>query len=279
MQPAVDSYSYHRFFGEIRSGESDPGIRWSQFDLIEETARIDAGLISLETCFFPEEDGFWEELTAELDRLDLERAVAWGAPRGLKRGTDPDAVEDLMSTLERTPGIGASHLRIVLGGPADFRAEPESEALERMIPVLRRVLGAADQIGVTVSAETHCDFTISALDELVGRLDGRLGVVLDTANVVRIGADLLESTRRLAPHVQMLHLKDIRLAEADIGEPAGWWPCVPLGRGDLDVAGVLAVLTSGGFAGPACVEVADVPADADERQIVREGLDWLRTRI
>jgi hypothetical protein len=48
MQPGVDSYSYHRFFGEIRSGESDPGNRWSQFDLIEEMARIDSDLVSLE---------------------------------------------------------------------------------------------------------------------------------------------------------------------------------------------------------------------------------------
>lgn len=188
----------------------------------------------------------------------------------------PDAVDDLMRKLERTPAIGASQLRIVLGGPADFGAEPEGEALERMIPVLQGVLGVADQIGVTVSAETHCDFTIPALCELVDRLDGRLGVVLDTANVVRIGADLLESTRHLAPHVRMLHLKDIQIAEADIGDPAGWWPCVPLGSGDLDVAGALSVLTSAGFAGPACVEVADVPAGADEREIVRKGLEWLR---
>lgn len=277
MQPGVDSYSYHRFFGEIRGGESDPGIRWSQFDLIEEMVRIDAGLVSLETCFFPEGDAVWAEMAAELDRCGLERAVAWGAPRGLKRGTDPDAAEDLMKTLELTTVLGASELRIVLGGPADFGAEAEGEALDRLAPILGRVLDAAHQMGVAVSAETHCDLTISALSELVDWLGGRLGVVLDTANVVRIGADLLEATRRLAPHVRMLHLKDIRLAEADVGDPAGWWPCVPLGSGDLQVAEALSILSGAGFAGPACVEVADVPAGADEREIVRQGLERLQT--
>ena len=34
MRVGIDTYSYHRFFGEIRKGEQDPGIRWTTWDFL-----------------------------------------------------------------------------------------------------------------------------------------------------------------------------------------------------------------------------------------------------
>lgn len=279
MIPGVDSYSYHRFFGEIRTGESDPGQRWTQLDLLDEVVDLGSRLVSLETCYFPDSAGFWDELAEALDERDLDCAVAWGAPRGLRRGTDWEAARDLMATVPRVARLGATELRIVLGGPADLSVEPERDVLDRVVPLLVDVVSEADGHGVRISVETHCDLTLGAVEQLMDRMAGRLGIVLDTANVVRIGSDLLDATRRLSPFIRMLHLKDVILSEADLGDPGGWWPCVALGSGDLDVAGMLAVLRQEGFEGPACVEVADVRPGDSERQIVRDGLGWLRTEL
>jgi len=104
-------------------------------------------------------------------------------------------------------------------------------------------------------------------------------VVLDTANVVRVGSDLMEATRLLAPLTDMVHVKDLDLSEADSGNPGGWWPCTSLGQGDLDLPGVLAELRSSGFDGLACVELATLPSGSQEDNMVKESITWLREPV
>ena len=55
-------------------------------------------------------------------------------------------------------------------------------------------------------------------------------------------------------------MKDLDLSDAGFGDPGGWWPCMSLGAGDLDLHGVLAELRSVGFAGLLCLELATLPA-------------------
>ena len=101
-------------------------------------------------------------------------------------------------------------------------------------------------------------------------------MVLDTANVVRVGSDLMEATRLLARTTDMVHMKDLDLSDAGFGDPGGWWPCTSLGAGNLDLHGVLAELRSVGFSGLLCVEVATLPAGSDEDRMVAESVAWLR---
>lgn len=279
MQIGIDTYSYHRFFGEIRDGESDPGTRWSTWDFIDRSIELGVDGVSLETCYLTlDVPGYTAELGRRLDEAGLDRVLAWGHPGGLEVGKSEAKTEDLIAALDHSVTIGGSLMRIVLGTYTHWQLEPEAESIERLEPVLRRVAREAEQRGIALAIETHCVLSVEGLAELIERVaSDNLGVVLDTANVVRVGSDLLEATERLAPFTRMLHIKDLDLSEASFGNPGGWWPCVPLGRGDLDLVGSLDILHKANFDGLSCVELATLPAGSDEDLAVAESVAWLRS--
>ena len=96
MKVGVDSYSYHRLYGEIYPNQVDPGRRWDFAQCIEETVRVGGAGISLETCFMPRFDAdYLAQLKDALDANNLERMVAWGHPDGLEGGKKPEAAREM----------------------------------------------------------------------------------------------------------------------------------------------------------------------------------------
>ena len=278
MRVGIDTYSYHRFFGEIRDGETDPGTRWSTSDFVDRSIELGVDGVSLETCYLTlDVPGYTAGLRQRLDEAGLERVLAWGHPGGLEVGKSDAKVDDLLKAVDHSVTIGAGLMRIVLGTYTHWQLEPETESIERLEPVLRRVTQEAAEQGVDLAIETHCVLSVEGLAELIERVaSDSLGVVFDTANVVRVGSDLVEATRRLAPFTRMLHIKDLDLSEASFGDPGGWWPCVPLGQGDLDLAGSLDILQQANFDGLSCVELATLPEGTNEDSAVAERVAWLR---
>ena len=191
-------------------------------------------------------------------------------------GRSAAANQRMLQALPVAAAAGCGLVRIVVGTFTHWGLEPEAPMLDRVVPLVAKGCERAADLGMELAIETHCDLTLDALSELLDRV-GRddLGVVLDTANLVRIGEDLCEGTRRLAPFVRMLHVKDLLLAEADFGDPGGWWPCCALGEGDLDLKGALGELRAGGFDGLACVEVGTLPAGSNEDELVARSVNWL----
>lgn len=278
MRLGLDSYSYHRYFGELREGEEDPGIRWSHEEFMGRAGELGLDGVSLETCYLPmSEAGLAERLAGEADEHGLDLALAWGHPGGLQMGRSPEAVGDMLETLPIAAAAGCDLVRIFVGTYTHWGLEPSAAVLDRVVPQVIEACERAAELGMELALETHCDLTLDALCELLARV-GRddLGVVLDTANLVRIGEDLVAATRRLAPFARMLHVKDLLLADADFGNPGGWWPCCALGEGDLDLDGAFAELRSAGFDGLACVEIGTLPAGSDEDEVVARSVDWLR---
>ena len=171
-------------------------------------------------------------------------------------------------------------MRLVVGTFTHWGREPPHVSVDRLVPRVQAACRQAAEVGVRLSIETHTALPVEALAELVRRVDApNLGVVLDTANVVRVGSDLMEATRLLAPLTDMVHMKDLDLSDAGFGDPGGWWPSTSLGAGDLDLRGVLAELRSVGFEGLVCVELATLPPGSDEDRIVAESVDWLREAV
>ena len=79
MKIAIDSYCYHRYFGEWYEGlQTDPGSRITVFDFLERAQHFDVQGVSLESCFVPfDEPGVLKNLRDELDRKNLARVWAW----------------------------------------------------------------------------------------------------------------------------------------------------------------------------------------------------------
>ncbi len=278
MRLGLDSYSYHRYFGELREGEEDPGIRWSHEDFMRRAGELGLDGVSLETCYLPMDDpALAERLAAQAAEGGLELVLAWGHPGGLRMGTSAAANQRMLKALPVAAAAGCSLVRIVVGTFTHWGLEPEGPVLDRVVPLVTEACERAADLGMELAIETHCDLTLDALCELVDRV-GRddLGVVLDTANLVRIGEDLCEGTRQLARFTRMLHVKDLVLENADFGIPGGWWPCCALGDGDLDLDGALGELRAAGFDGLACVEVATLPVGSNEDELVARSVDWLR---
>ena len=277
MRVGVDSYSFHRFFGELRAGEDGVETSWNTVDFISTVKEMGVDGVSLETCFFENEKDIWNDLEDISRQGDIELVIAWGHPYGLEMGLSRDAFLEIQETISRSADAGIFLIRIVIGTYIHWNKEHPKETVERTVPILVDLCNQAERLGVEIAVETHCDLPVNYLLKLLKRVNSpSLGIVLDTGNIVRIGEDLQDSTRLLAPYAKMVHVKDLIMDNAPIGDPGGLWLSPSIGEGDLDIKGCLTQLSNIGFEGMACVEIGSIPSGCDEVQMVRKGIDWLR---
>jgi sugar phosphate isomerase/epimerase len=278
---AIDSYSYHRYFGEVYAGiETDPGRRMNMDEFLQRAGELGVAGVSLESCFFPRIDaGTIAQLREALDARGFERVWAWGHPHGLRSGTDPAAADDLVRHIAIARDIGAQVMRICCGGrrtrPADWQSHRDA-----LLPLLRSVVGPAEEHGVVLAIENHIDLLADELVELITTIDSPwLGVCLDTANNLRMLEDPQVAAKKLAPYARATHVKDITAKGGDPREFA-FWPSVPLGRGVIDLATIFAYLREAGYAGLLALEIDYLhPAYSDDAQAVAQSIDYMRTLL
>jgi sugar phosphate isomerase/epimerase len=275
----VNQFSYHRYFGEVTQWETDPGIRWTVADFIRRAASLQVDAVSLQTHYLNSED--LRFVKDECLKYNLTGILEWGHPDGLKMGTSPEAASQLRKWLRTTSLLGGKLVRIVAGYPTYRGREPIVAQMERLTPLLREVCREAADLGVVLALENHADFTPLELVELIGRVGApNLRATFDTGNCVRLGADLMDSTRRIAPLTEIVHLKDLWILENSRGDPNASWPSAPLGQGMLDVPGVLAALHQRAFDGYLLIEMAHMHSRwPDEDQAVAESVLWLRKAL
>jgi sugar phosphate isomerase/epimerase len=278
VRPGVDSYTYHRLFGEVRRGETPATTRWRDGvgDVVDEAMRIGAGTVSLETCFIAGPPRAAERSLADAGSR-VEVVLSWGAPEGLRYGTDAGALRGLVDWLDVAHRASIELVRIVLGAPAQ-RGWARTHAAT-CADSLRVAAEAARARGVRLAIENHGDITADDLHRLLqGVGDSALGVCFDTANALRVGDEVVAAARLLGPRVWIVHLKDIEDPTRERDPISG--PCsVPYGSGVVPLDETLDVLALAGFDGPVCVELGQLRAGDDEREMARGGLDWLRRRM
>ncbi len=276
----IDTYSFHRYLGELRPGEVAPERRLDDGGpaAIAVARTIGCDVVSLQTCFLGPVERV--DASALIDAAEeTELVLAWGAPNGLAFGTDPLASSDLLAWIDLASGLGCTLMRIVVGGPGLRGAEPVGAQIGRTIAPLRHCTAHAAARGVVLAVENHGDLTSSELEQLIERTaTPGLGICFDTGNAARLREHVVEAAHRLAPHVRMVHLKDVT-PELERPDPiAGPWS-VPYGHGVVPLEDVLDVLSVPVAAGaPVCIEIGQVRPGDDERELVRDGVRWLRER-
>jgi sugar phosphate isomerase/epimerase len=252
---AIDSYCYHRYFGECYAGlQQAPKRTMTVWDFLKRARQLGVAGVSLESCFLPSDDGFLRTLADALDSWGLERVWAWGHPNGLCSGTNRAAARDLMAHLGHAQKIGAKVMRIVGGSR---RTRPASFAVHRrrLGGMLRKLLPAAEDHGVVMALENHIDLTADEMTDLMTSIDSPwLGVCLDTANNLRLHEDPLVVAEKLAPFARATHVKDVWVRRGDPKDFA-FWPSVPLGRGLVDVGKVIGFLKKAHYRGLLAIEV------------------------
>src|SRR5947209_17578034 len=81
VKVAIDSYCYHRYFGEVYPGLQQPPDRtMTVWDFLRRAKQLGVDGVSLESCYFPSfEDDFLHKLRRTLDQCGFERV--WGPSR------------------------------------------------------------------------------------------------------------------------------------------------------------------------------------------------------
>jgi len=281
MQLAIDSYCYHRFFGEWYDGlQTDPGRRMDVWGFLDCAQALQVQGVSLESCFVDfDAPGVLQRLRKELDARQLQRVWAWGHPNGLRSGTDAAAADDLRRHIAIAAELGAAVMRICAGGRRTRIADwPTHKA--GLIALLEPLLPVAEQHGVVMAIENHIDLYADELLDLLQTIHSPwLGVCLDTANNLRMFEHPLEVTKKLAPWVRATHIKDVTTRRGD-PRTFGFWPSVPVGQGLVEVPQILDVLRAHHYTGLLAVEIDYLdPAYPDEEQALAQSLDYLRTLL
>jgi sugar phosphate isomerase/epimerase len=287
MKIGIDSYCFHRYFGEIYDGlQTDPGTRWRmEGEFLDWALAQHVDEIALESCFFDAlDDGLCAEIRGRLDDAGVDRVLGWGHPEGLWGGTKPEELEALKRHLPQVRKLGSSRMRICAASMNYAKADRE-ELIGRVVPMLREAAAAAAAAGVTLALENHIDFTSREVARILDEVGSdHLRVNFDTGNTIRLFEDPVEAAARLAPYTVSTHTKDIatRVRGGAPSENFTWWPSCPIGEGVIDMPGVVEALRGGGFDGCLSVEidlVGEQWLDRPEERIVEQSVAYLRTLV
>jgi 3-oxoisoapionate decarboxylase len=258
MKVGIDSYSFHRYFGEIYPDQPvDLGVRWDMAtDFVDYAKMQNVDEVAVEACFFPVHDaGYCRELKARLDQAGLPRVVGWGHPDGLHGGRDEAALADLKKTIPMAREIGTKLMRIVACSMVHVD-EPHAPLVRDSVRMLREAVEVATEYGVTLALENHIDFTSQEILQILEGVDSdNLKVNFDTGNSLRLYEDPVEACRNVAPYIVSTHTKDITVRRG--GSPSQrflWWPSCTVGTGLVDITALARVLDEAGFTGSLAVE-------------------------
>lgn len=282
MRVGIDSYSYHRLYGEIRPGESPrPGTPWppDPRPVISHAVRLGVDDLFLETCYLPPPSKLTLKGRGEL-RIGFSWGHHWpiGTHHGLDGGRSPAAEADLADWIAAAARHGHGLMRITLGSPATRGNEPASELIARLIGPVRRAADRAASHDLVLAIENHGDLRSAELVELIERAERpNLAVTLDNVNLIRVGDDMLEGSRRLAAWTALVQLKDHLPGDPMVpGGPV----CTALGDGEAPLQAIVEILADAGFDGPVCVELASLgPGPVDELDLLERSVDWLRAHL
>jgi len=197
---------------------------------------------------------------AGYEGVDLEASLAeLGSPRdlqvllaeyGLQLATlvVPTQAQDARERVDYASRFGVTV--IMVGGGARPRGKavgPEDMAV--YAAALRDLAGYAASYGMALAQHTHPHSITATTEEalmLLEQVPENVGICADVAHLQQAGSDPVQAIYRLGARLKHVHLKDYRRETDELLE---------LGRGQVDLAGVLRACQDVGYQGWYCVEL------------------------
>ncbi len=267
MKVGIDSYCYHRFFGEVYPDQKAPAKNMTMEDFLKRAKELEVDGVSLESCFFPNYDAAWfKDLKAQLDEYGFDRVYAWGHPDGLERGKNFEAFDEMVKMIPYAKAIGADVMRVV-GSSLMFRHEPHGPQIEALVKMFKKAVPVAKDHGVKMAVENHIDFTSDEILQLLQEVDSEyLGLNFDTGNFLRLLDNPVAGMEKLAPFVYATHVKD--LMPDKNASPTDWFffAGVPVGQGLIDNEALAKLLHKANYKGFLAVEIDHPHTDWTERE-------------
>jgi sugar phosphate isomerase/epimerase len=268
MKVGIDSYCYHRFFGEVYSDQKPPAKKMTMQDFLKRAKELKVDGVSLESCFFPPnvDQAWFKDLKAQLDESKFDRVYAWGHPDGLERGQNWTAYEEMVAGIPNAKAIGADVMRVV-GSSLMFRHEPHGPQIKALVKMFKKAVKVAKDTGVKLAVENHIDFTSDEILQMLELVDSEyFGLNFDTGNFLRLLDDPIKGMEKLAPYVLATHVKD--LMPDKNARPTDWhfFAGVPVGKGLIDNQTLAQLLYKANFKGFLAVEIDHPHTDWTERE-------------
>jgi 3-oxoisoapionate decarboxylase len=278
MKVGIDSYCYHRLFGEVYGPLGEPNRRMTYKDFLCRAAELKVDGVSMETCFFESfDDAYLHELQEIIGGAGMQPVVAWGHPLGFEGGKTPQAMDDLNKMYRVCHILGANVMRVV-GSSLDYRNDPHEPQLRALTGIFKEAAKIAEGEGVKLAMENHFDFTTDEFADLIDRVNSPyFGMCFDTGNALRIGDDPVESASLLGKHIFATHTKDVKPVYGVSPKEWYFFACVPVGQGVINMPALVDALLATGYEGLFAVELDYPHPDVkDEDVAVGESIRYLQ---
>jgi sugar phosphate isomerase/epimerase len=279
MKVGIDSYCYHRFFGEVYPHQNRPAKQMTLEDFIKRAKELEADGVSLESCFIPRFDkAYLSEIRGMLDEFNLDRVYAWGHPDGLEGGKNEAAYDEMIEHIEYAKAIGAKVMRVV-GSSLEFRFEDHRLQIEKLSRMFTNAMKVADTYGIKLADENHIDFSANEMLEIIHNVnDPNFGINFDTGNFLRVLDDPIQGMEKLAKYTFATHVKDLKINPQAAVNDWYFFSCTPVGDGLVDNQRLAQLLKNANFEGFLAMEIDTLHPDYndDEDSAVAQSVKELK---
>ena len=279
MKIGIDSYCYHRFFGEVYDHQRKPAKQMTLEDFIKRAHELKVDGVSLESCFIPRFDAsYLSEIKGMLDEYKLDRVFAWGHPDGLEGGRNEKAFGEMVKSVEYARAIGAKVMRVV-GASLQFRNEPHAPMLEKLTRMFKEAVKTAQAADVKLADENHIDFSSDEMLSLIKAVDSPyFGINFDTGNFMRVLDDPIKGMQKLAKYTFSTHIKDLKINPQAAADDWYFFSTTPVGDGLVNNQKLAQLLQDAGYQGFLAVELDALHPDYkdDEDKAVATSVKELR---
>jgi sugar phosphate isomerase/epimerase len=279
MKVGIDSYCYHRFFGEVYPEQVKPSKEMSLEDFIKRAHDLKVDGVSLESCFIPRFDsGYLSEIKGMLDEYGLDRVYAWGHPDGLEGGKNEKAYEEMVEHIDYAEAIGAKVMRVV-GSSLEFRFEPHGPQIEKLSEMFSKAVKISENKGIKMADENHIDYNPEEMLQIISNVNSpNFGINFDTGNFMRVLADPIEGMEKLAKHTFATHVKDLKPEKGQSVSNWHFFACTPVGDGLVNNKKLAQLLKDAGYEGFLAVEIDYLHPDYknDEDKAVAKSVKELK---
>ena len=267
MKVGIDSYCFHRFFGEVYPHQTAPEESMTMQGFLALAKELDVDGVSLESVFFPSfEEAWFKDLKAQLDDYGFDRVYAWGHPDGLEAGKNRDEYDNMVAQIKNAKLIGADVMRVVASSLM-FRFEPHGPQIDILVDWFKDAVKVAEEYDVKLAVENHLDYTSDECVELLERVDSPyLGLNLDTGNFLRLLDDPIDGTRKLADKVFATHIKDLKPVKGLNVTEWYFFSSTPVGDGLVDNQKIAQLLYDANYQGFLAMEMDSLHPDYENQE-------------
>jgi sugar phosphate isomerase/epimerase len=279
MKIGIDSYCYHRFWGDVYSQQQKPTWQVTLEWFLKRAKDLKVDGVAVEPPLIARFDSsYLSEVKGMLDEYGLDRVYAWGHPDGLEGGRSEKAFADMMKSIEYAAAVGAKVMR-VCGASLEFRKEPHGPMLEKLARQFSEAVKVAAKHDIRIADENHIDFTSEEMLSLIKTVDSPyFGINFDTGNFMRVLDDPIKGMEKLAKYTFSTHVKDLKPNRQASVDDWFFFSSAPVGDGLVDNQKLAQLLKDAGYQGFLAVEIDFLHPDygTEEDKSVAKSIKELR---